>query len=127
MGNKTLDFYFISSVRVMYVVISRVFVYIYMHMLDTKILFFLEKGPYDYKVLSHAGTGGGAGGYCPSPHNIWLISKLTLSQPATREGKLCPSITTPTSFFIFRNHLVLTYIHSPYLGVFRVQMLHTNF
>ena len=31
-------------------------------MLDTKILFFLEKGPYDYKVLSHAGTGGGGRG-----------------------------------------------------------------
>ena len=37
-------------------------------MLDTKILFFLEKGPYDYKVLSHAGTGGGGGrGLLPLP------------------------------------------------------------
>ena len=36
-------------------------------MLDTKILFFLEKGPYDYKVLSHAGTGGGGRGLLPLP------------------------------------------------------------
>ena len=40
-------------------------------MLDTKILFFLEKGPYDYKVLSHAGTVGGGPGATAPPLTIF--------------------------------------------------------